>query len=48
MNVAAGAAIIAYLRDVLNHLPSSTNKMIPEFTPAKWADARNGKLPQAA
>ena len=38
----------AYLRDVLTRLPAATNKMIPEFTPAKWADARSGKLPKAA
>jgi hypothetical protein len=38
----------AYLRDVLTRLPAATNKMIPEFTPAKWAEARSGKLPKAA
>ena len=43
-----GIAPEAYLRDVLTRLPATNNKMIPEFTPAKWADARSGKLPKAA
>lgn len=30
----------AYLRDVLTRLPGATNQMIPEFTPAAWAEAR--------
>lgn len=38
----------AYLRDVLTRLPGATNQKIPQFTPAKWADARRGKLPKAA
>ena len=37
----------AYLRDLLTRLPAATNKMIPEFTPAKWAKAR-GKIKKAA
>jgi hypothetical protein len=36
-----------YLRDLLTRLPAATNKMIPEFTPAKWAKAR-GKIKKAA
>lgn len=37
----------AYLRDVLTRLPGATNKMIPEFTPAAWAKARQ-PVPKAA
>ena len=38
----------AYLRDVLTRLPGATNQQIPRFTPARWAEARSGKLPKAA
>jgi hypothetical protein len=36
-----------YLRDLLTRLPTATNKMIPEFTPAGWAKAHS-KLKKAA
>jgi transposase len=38
----------AYLRDVLDRLPSMTNHQIPGITPAAWAAARSSSMRQAS
>ena len=37
-----------YVRDVLDRIPSMTNRQIPELTPEAWAKARRPALQRAA
>ena len=43
-----GVEPLAYLKDVLERLPTTTNQQVAELTPLKWKQAREKTLQQAA
>jgi len=38
----------AYLKDVLEHLPTTTNQQVAQLTPLNWKKGRQPELKQAA
>ena len=38
----------AYLKDVLQRLPDTTNQQVDQLTPLKWKQARESSLTRAA
>ena len=43
-----GVEPYAYLKDVLQRLPYTTNQEVDQLTPLKWKQARESSLNQAA
>jgi hypothetical protein len=43
-----GVEPYAYLKDVLQRLPTTTNQQVAQLTPLQWKQARESALKQAA
>ena len=43
-----GVEPYAYLKDVLERLPTTTNRQVAQLTPLNWQNARQSALPKAA
>ncbi len=43
-----GVEPYAYLKDVLTHLPRTTNKEVAQLTPRRWKTAQRPPVPLAA
>ena len=43
-----GIEPLAYLKDVLTRLPSTTNQQVAELTPRRWKESRSKAAAQAA